>query len=72
MVFFDKTSKNRPCDGIWVFSYEERLFLKRLQFLPDSKIKVISSNPAYEPYVISINESFRLFGRYVAVLGFRT
>lgn len=72
MVFFDKTSKNRPCDGIWVFSYEERLFLKRLQFLPDSKIKVISSNTAYEPYVISINESFRLFGRYVAVLGFRT
>ncbi len=72
MVFFDKTSKNRPCDGIWVFSYEERLFLKRLQFLPDSKIKVISSNTAYEPYIISINESFRLFGRYVAVLGFRT
>lgn len=72
MVFFDKTAKDRPCDGIWVFSYEERLFLKRLQFLPDSKIKVISSNAAYEPYVINIDESFRLFGRYVAVLGFRT
>ncbi len=72
MVFFDKTTKTRPCDGIWVFAYEDRLFLKRLQFLPDGKIKVISSNAAYEPYVINIDESFRLFGRYVAVLGFRT
>lgn len=72
MVFFDKTTKTRPCDGIWVFAYEDRLFLKRLQFLPDGKIKVISSNAAYEPYIINIDASFRLFGRYVAVLGFRT
>ncbi|MGR5364248.1 LexA family transcriptional regulator [Vibrio mediterranei] len=36
-------------DGIYVFRYDGRLMVKRLQFLPNG-IKVVSDNTAYEPW----------------------
>ena len=68
MVFVDPEDAKSPTDGIWVFSIENQIFLKRLQFLPRQKLKVISDNPAYETYFLDLDETFRLLARYIATL----
>lgn len=68
MVFVDPEDAKSPTDGIWVFSIENQIFLKRLQFLPKQKLKVISDNPAYETYFLDLDETFRLLARYIATL----
>lgn len=72
MVFVDPEAVKQPSDGIWVYSSEEQIFLKRLQFLPKQKLKVISDNPAYETYTMPIDESFKLLARYIATLNIKT
>lgn len=42
--------------GIFVFSLDDRLLLKRLQVLANGDLKMISDNPAYEPYVIPVRD----------------
>ena len=53
-------------DGIYVFTWDGDLFIKRLQRTKDG-IKVISDNPIYEPWQISSTEmrddSFIIHGR---------
>lgn len=83
MVIVDRSRIYRRADGIWVFSYEDSVFLKRLQFLPGGKIVVKSDNPAYDTYTIALSGSqddsscdppdgsFRLLGRVIAALPLR-
>ena len=71
MVFVDTEDAKSPSDGIWVFSIENQIFLKRLQFLPKQKLKVISDNPAYETYFLELDETFRLLARYIATLSIK-
>ena len=68
MVFVDPEDAKSPSDGIWVFAIENQIFLKRLQFLPRQKLKVISDNPAYETYFLDLDEKIRLLARYIATL----
>ena len=68
MVFVDPEDAKSPSDGIWVFAIENQIFLKRLQFLPRQKLKVISDNPAYETYFLDLDETIRLLARYIATL----
>lgn len=55
-------------DGIYVFRYDGRLMVKRLQFLP-SGIRVVSDNAAYEPWELSKNDvqsaDFEIIGEVV-------
>lgn len=71
IVIVDRSKTRRPGDGIWVFLYEEGLFIKRLQFMPGKQIKVKSDNPHYEPYTLTPDDSFRLLGRVIAALPLR-
>lgn len=71
IVIVDRSKAKRPGDGIWVFLYEEGLFIKRLQFIPGKQIKVKSDNPHYEPYTLTPDDSFRLLGRVIAALPLR-
>ncbi|MEW6708275.1 MAG: S24 family peptidase [Candidatus Riflebacteria bacterium] len=71
IVIVDRSKARRPSDGIWVFLYDEGLFIKRLQFMPGKQIKVKSDNPHYEQYVLSPDDSFRLLGRVIAALPLR-
>jgi phage repressor protein C with HTH and peptisase S24 domain len=71
MVFVDPEATKQPSDGIWVYSNEEQIFLKRLQFMPKQKVKIISDNPAYETYTIDITDSFHLLARHIAVLNIK-
>ena len=55
-------------DGIYLMRSGDALLVKRLQFLPDGEIRVISDNPAYEPFTVhpSDGESdFNIVGRIV-------
>ncbi len=71
LVFVDPEATKQPSDGIWVYSNEEQIFLKRLQFMPKQKVKIISDNPAYETYTIDITDSFHLLARHIAVLNIK-
>ncbi|ERB66891.1 helix-turn-helix transcriptional regulator [Vibrio coralliilyticus OCN008] len=55
-------------DGIYVFRYDGRLMVKRLQFLPNG-IKVVSDNSAYEPWALSKEDvqgaDFEIIGEVV-------
>lgn len=55
-------------DGVYVFRYDSRLMVKRLQFLPHG-IKVVSDNPAYEAWEISKKDlgsaDFKIIGEVV-------
>ena len=54
-------------DGIYVINVGGRVMVKRLQFLIDRSIKVVSDNPAYEPQVVKDDgaEGFWIVGRVV-------
>ena len=53
-------------DGIYLVRFGDALLVKRLQFLPDSSIRVISDNPAYEPFSVSpASQEFIIIGRVV-------
>ncbi|USE00252.1 helix-turn-helix transcriptional regulator [Vibrio sp. SCSIO 43133] len=55
-------------DGIYVFRYDGRLMVKRLQFLPNG-IKVVSDNNAYEPWELGKEDiksaDFEIIGEVV-------
>ncbi len=55
-------------DGVYVFRYDGRLMVKRLQFLPHG-IKVVSDNPAYEAWEINkqdfVSADFEIVGEVV-------
>ncbi|USD60771.1 helix-turn-helix domain-containing protein [Vibrio sp. SCSIO 43140] len=55
-------------DGIYVFRYDGRLMVKRLQFLPNG-IKVVSDNTAYEPWELEKKDiksaDFEIIGEVV-------
>lgn len=55
-------------DGIYLLRLGDALLVKRLQFLPDGELWVISDNPAYEPFGVnptSGDVDFSIIGRVV-------
>lgn len=55
-------------DGIYLIRLGDALLVKRLQFLPDSEVRVISDNPAYDPFGVRPSDAdtdFRIIGRVV-------
>jgi phage repressor protein C with HTH and peptisase S24 domain len=71
IVIVDRSKAKRPGDGIWVFLYDEGLFIKRLQFMPGKQVEVTSDNPRYKAYSLTPDDSFRLLGRVIAALPLR-
>ena len=71
IVIVDRSKAKRPGDGIWVFLYDDGLFIKRLQFMPGKQVEVTSDNPRYKTYSLTPDDSFRLLGRVIAALPLR-
>lgn len=63
----------KPSDGIYIVRLEDNIMVKRIQPLPAARIKISSDNPAYEPFVIDINEGidFDIIGKVLLVNGLR-
>ncbi|MCD8025328.1 MAG: hypothetical protein LUE64_07320 [Candidatus Gastranaerophilales bacterium] len=61
------TSKKEIYDGkMYFFKMNKTLFVKRLQKLPNNKLKVISDNPEYESYFVDLDDKnigFEVIGR---------
>lgn len=57
-------------DGIFVVRLEGDILVKRLQRLPGSQIKVSSDNPAYEPFMVRLDDGidFAVLGRVVVAV----
>ena len=72
LLLVDRAS-TRPADGIYVLRLEGNLLVKRLQCLPGGQIKVSSDNPAYEPFIVRMDDGadFAILGRVVLALGLR-
>jgi phage repressor protein C with HTH and peptisase S24 domain len=49
-------SKTTPQDGIYVLNINDSLVVKRTQLLPNYKMRIISENPAYQPYEVDLKE----------------
>jgi phage repressor protein C with HTH and peptisase S24 domain len=55
-------------DGIYLLRLNSALLVKRLQWLPGGKLKVASDNPAYEPFIVSMqdeSQDLAIVGRIV-------
>ena len=70
IILVDHTDTAARSDGIYVIRMEDALLVKQLQRLPGGLIKVISRNPAYEPFTVAVEKvqaqnGFGIVGRVV-------
>lgn len=64
LIFVDVSVNEFDGDGIYVFGFDEKVYVKRLQMIPD-KILVISDNPRYREWQVdkSNEERFYVYGK---------
>lgn len=64
LLFVDTTKSAYQGDGVYVFSYGENLYVKRLQFAGD-ELLVISDNPRYKDWKITAKNEhkFKIHGK---------
>lgn len=66
LILIDESKKEIYDGKIYLIRIENSLFAKRLQKLPQSRLKVISDNPEYESYIIDLKDEsmdFDIIGR---------
>ena len=59
---------NEPVEGIYVLRIDGQLIVKRVQRLPGAKLRISSTNTAYEPFCVDLNQlpvDFAIIGRVV-------
>lgn len=64
LIFVDVSVNNFDGDGIYVFGFDDKIYVKRLQMIPD-KLLVISDNPKYREWSIEREneDRFCVFGK---------
>ena len=70
IILIDHTDTAARREGIYVIRMDGALLVKQLQRLPGGIVKVISRNPAYEPYTVTTDQiehpnGFAVIGRVV-------
>lgn len=66
LIMIDESKKEIFDGKIYLIRMENSLFAKRLQKLPQGRIKVISDNPEYESYIVDLKDEsidFAIIGR---------
>ncbi|EPP1210983.1 LexA family transcriptional regulator [Proteus mirabilis] len=73
VVFVDTHNEFFDGDGVYIFSFENSLFIKRLQRVKGRKLAVKSDNPAYETFYIEESEmcDLRIIGKVIKSLPIR-
>ncbi len=56
IMLINHTERSVRREGIYVLRMGESVLVKQLQRLPGGNVKVISRNPAYEPFTLSLAE----------------
>ncbi|MGV8925043.1 MAG: XRE family transcriptional regulator [Ewingella sp.] len=64
LIFVDVSVTDFDSDGIYVFGFDDKIYVKRLQMIPD-KILVISDNAKYREWAVdeSNQHRFYVFGK---------
>ncbi|NVJ53356.1 MAG: helix-turn-helix transcriptional regulator [Campylobacteraceae bacterium] len=68
VIFIDKTKKDASRDGIYAFTTNHGLFVKRIQKRVDGKLDVISDNRDYPVQVLE-NSELNIVGKVVSTFG---
>ncbi|RXJ89278.1 peptidase S24 [Arcobacter sp. CECT 8983] len=68
VIFIDKTKKDASRDGIYAFTTNHGLFVKRIQKRVDGKLDVISDNKDYPKQVLD-NSELNIVGKVVSTFG---
>ncbi|MDD3012642.1 MAG: helix-turn-helix transcriptional regulator [Candidatus Gastranaerophilales bacterium] len=59
-------SKTMPQDGVYVLRIDETLIVKRIQCLPNNRLKVMSDNPVYQPYEVDFKtDNVQIIGKVI-------
>ncbi len=65
LIIIDLT-RNIPNDGVYVLNINDGLVVKRIQSLPNYKLKVTSENKAYDPYEVDLKtDNVRIAGKVI-------
>ncbi|AXH12300.1 S24 family peptidase [Halarcobacter bivalviorum] len=68
IIFIDKSKKDVARDGIYAFTTNHGLFVKRIQKRVDGKLDVISDNKDY-PIQVLENRELNIIGKVVSTFG---
>lgn len=68
IIFIDKTKNNASRDGIYAFTTNHGLFVKRIQKRVDGKLDIISDNKDY-PLQILAKDELKILGKVSASFG---
>ena len=68
IVFVDRNQPDLR-DGVYLVRLQEMIYVKRLQRLPNHKVKVISDNSIYEPFEVDLKngDDFEILGKVLRV-----
>lgn len=59
-------AKNIPQDGVYVLRIDDTLIVKRIQCLPNNRLKIMSDNPIYQPYEVDLTtDNVQVIGKVV-------
>lgn len=64
-VLVDVGVKSFDDDGVYVARLDDRIYIKRFQYLPGRKLLMVSDNPRYQPVTISPEDNFEILGRSI-------
>jgi len=68
VIFIDKSKTDASRDGIYAFTTNHGLFVKRVQKRVDGKLDIISDNKDYPVQVLADNE-LNVVGKVVSTFG---
>jgi len=60
LIFVDISVTDFDGDGIYVFGFDDKIYVKRLQMVPD-QLLVISDNPKYREWVVDKSNEHRFY-----------
>lgn len=67
LLFIDTKISNFNGDGIYVFDFEDYIFIKRLQRVPGRKLAALSDNDRYTPFYLEDTDisKIKIFGKLI-------
>lgn len=73
ILFVDLGITEVKVDAVYVYTLRSELYIKRLQRLPDTTLRVISDNKQYEPYILDrgSRKEMRTHGRVIGAMNWR-
>ncbi|MFL1780775.1 Helix-turn-helix transcriptional regulator [Candidatus Hepatincolaceae symbiont of Richtersius coronifer] len=69
IVFAQKSYNDITTQGVYIVCYNDDYFIKKIQFKSKNVLKLISSNPDYDPIEVNLEDSRTIFRLIAKVIG---